>query len=84
MEKEMTLEEAFSRLDDITKKLENPELGLEKAFELYKEGSELADLARKKIDLVRKQVRIIRGAEDDPDADPDNAEFLDETSDGEQ
>lgn len=81
MENEMTLEEAFSKLDEITKKLENPQLGLEKAFELYREGSKLADIAQKKIDLVQKQVRIIRGAGDgDPDAGPDGAEYLEENS----
>ena len=38
---ELTLEEAFARLDEITAKLENPRTTLEESFALYKEGNEL-------------------------------------------
>ena len=49
---EMTLEQIFSRLEEITKKMENPETGLEDAFALYKEGDTLLKEAEKRISLV--------------------------------
>ena len=39
--KEMTLEAAFARLDEITKALEDPNTSLEDSFSLYREGSGL-------------------------------------------
>ena len=56
---EMTLEQIFSRLEEITKKMENPETGLEDAFALYKEGDTLLKEAEKRISLVDKQVRAL-------------------------
>lgn len=56
---EMTLEQIFSRLEEITKKMENPKTGLEDAFALYKEGDTLLKEAEKRISLVDRQVRAL-------------------------
>ena len=48
-----------TRLEEITKKMENPETGLEDAFALYKEGDTLLKEAEKRISLVDKQVRAL-------------------------
>ena len=38
---ELTIEQAFSRIDEITKALEDPNTSLEESFALYQEGSKL-------------------------------------------
>ena len=57
---EMTLEQIFERLDEITSSLEEASVGLEASFALYKEGSELLKSANGRIDLVRKQVQVLQ------------------------
>ena len=57
---ELTLEQAFSRIDEITKALEDPHTSLEDSFVLYQEGSNLLKAANEKIDLVQKQVQILQ------------------------
>ena len=74
MRQDMPLEQIFARLEEITKGLEDPQISLEGAFALYKEGSGLLKLAGGRIDLVQKQVRILQegnGMEEEP-------RFLDE------
>jgi len=60
-EEDIRLEDIFSRLEEINKKLESPEGGLEESFQLYKEGAALVKKAGEKIDLVEKQVQMITG-----------------------
>lgn len=57
---EMTIEQTFARIDEITKALENPQTSLEDSFSLYKEGSSLLAMANEKIDMVQKQVQILQ------------------------
>ncbi len=59
---EMTLEQIFARLDEITASLEEASTGLEASFALYKEGSELLASANERIDLVRRQVQVLQMA----------------------
>lgn len=65
MEKEITLEEAFACLDEITKKMEQDSLSLEETFNLYKEGLSLVELCNKKIEKVESDIRILNGEEDE-------------------
>ena len=53
---DMTIEQALSRIDEITKALEDPKTSLEDSFALYQEGSNLLAMTNQKIDLVQKQV----------------------------
>ena len=57
---ELTIEQAFSRIDEITKALEDPNTSLEDSFALYQEGSSLLKAANEKIDMVQKQVQILQ------------------------
>ncbi len=59
--KEMTLEEGLEELDRLTKKMEESEIPLEERFELYKKGVELVKFCSGKIDLVEKELQIVRG-----------------------
>lgn len=58
---EMTLEESFSRLDEMLEKLENPQLPLEESFRLYQQGMELLAKCNEKIDTVEKKILIMNG-----------------------
>lgn len=70
-EKEMTIEQAFARLEEITAKMEDTETSLEESFALYKEGSELLNRAGAKIDLVEKQLQVLQAGSlpKDPEED---------------
>lgn len=59
METEITLEEAFAKLDEITKKMESGSLSLEENFALYKEGLELTRLCCAKIERVETEIRLL-------------------------
>lgn len=58
---EMTLEESFSRLDEMLEKLEDPQLPLEESFRLYQQGMELLAKCNEKIDTVEKKILIMNG-----------------------
>lgn len=57
----MTLEEGFSKVEEMIAKLQEEELPLEQSFALYKEGMELLKSCTEKIDYVEKQVKIMSG-----------------------
>lgn len=58
---EISLEESFSRLDDMIGKLEDRELPLEESFRLYQQGMELLKHCSEKIDTVEKKIQIMNG-----------------------
>lgn len=53
---EISLEEAFSRIEDTIDHLEEEEITLEESFQVYKEGMKLLKYCNEKIDRVEKQV----------------------------
>lgn len=57
--KEMTLEQGFARLEEVTKELESGERSLEEMYALYKEGMDLAKNCSQKIDTVEKKLLLI-------------------------
>ena len=57
---DLTIEQTFARIDEITKALEDPSTSLEDSFALYKEGSSLLASVNQKIDMVQKQVQILQ------------------------
>lgn len=57
--KERTFEEAMARLEQIVAEIDSEELGLEKQFELFKEGMGLARLCDAKLTEVQKSVEIV-------------------------
>ena len=56
---EMTLEEAFEKLDGILAALESRDITLEESFQNYQRGMELLKKCNEKIDLVEKKMRLI-------------------------
>lgn len=55
-QKEKTLEEAFSELEEITQRLESSEISLEESFQIYRRGMELLKFCNQKIDTVEKKM----------------------------
>ena len=53
---DMSLEEAFERLDKTIEELEGEDVTLERSFALYKEGMELVKFSKDQIDLVERRV----------------------------
>ena len=49
-EKELTLEEAFLRLEEVTRALEDENISLEESFTVYQKGMELLKYCNESID----------------------------------
>ena len=58
---EMTLEEAFRKLDEVAEALESRDISLEDSFRLYQKGMNLLKLCNDKIDQVVKKILIMNG-----------------------
>ena len=54
-----TIEGLISRLEDITRNIENPETGLENSIALYEEGLTIADNCKKRLLEARKKIEVI-------------------------
>lgn len=54
---ELTLEEAFNKLETVISKMENEDAPLEESFQLYSEGMGLLKDVNDRIDRVEKQVQ---------------------------
>lgn len=57
----MTLDEAFGKLDEIVEALEDREITLEDSFKKYQQGMELVKQCSEAIDAVEKKVLILNG-----------------------
>ena len=55
-EKNMTIEENFTKLEETLALLESEEVSLEEAFAAYSEGMKLLKICNDQIDKVEKQV----------------------------
>lgn len=60
-EESMTLEEAFARLEQITKTLEDENISLEESFSVYQKGMQLLQYCNESIDKVEKKVLVLNG-----------------------
>lgn len=60
-EKELTLEEAFLRLEEVTRTLEDENISLEESFTVYQKGMELLKYCNESIDKVEKKVLVLNG-----------------------
>lgn len=58
--KELSINESFMAIEDTITKLENEEISLEDAFEIYKKGMDLVKQCSDKIDKVEKKVLSLR------------------------
>lgn len=53
---ELTLEEAYAKLDELAQKLEDSDTSLEDSFRFYKKGMELLKYCNEKLDTVEKKM----------------------------
>ncbi|HJB90952.1 MAG TPA: exodeoxyribonuclease VII small subunit [Candidatus Eisenbergiella merdigallinarum] len=60
-ERELTLEEAFARLEEITRRLEDEKISLEDSFAQYQKGMQLLKYCNDSIDRVEKKVLVLNG-----------------------
>ena len=60
-EKDLTLNEAFAKLEEITKRLESADISLEESFAVYQEGMLLLKYCNESIDKVVKKVLMLNG-----------------------
>ena len=60
-EKELTLEEAFARLEEITRRLEDEKISLEDSFAQYQKGMQLLKYCNDSIDKVEKKMLVLNG-----------------------
>ena len=54
--KELTVEEAFEKLELLSQKLEDRDTSLEESFRLYKQGMELLKYCSDRLDTVEKKM----------------------------
>lgn len=59
MMSELTFEQAMERLEQVVAQLEQGDIALEEAIQLYGEGAKLAAFCRKKLDWAEQQVEIV-------------------------
>lgn len=58
-EKPLTLEERMKELNEIIKEMENPDIPLEKSFELYKKGVLRLKECTEMIDGIEKEIEVL-------------------------
>lgn len=56
-----SIEETFTRIDELIAQLESPEIGLEDSFQAYEEGMKLLKACNEQIDRVEKKVLVLSG-----------------------
>lgn len=62
---DMSIEEAFGRLDEIAATLENAQTGLRKSLDVYAEGVQLINRCRNYLCDVEKEMITLSGQEDE-------------------
>lgn len=61
---ELSLEQAFAKIEELMRDMSDGELSLEESFEKYKLGVELLKHCEGKIDKVEKDIQILGEKED--------------------
>lgn len=56
---EIIIEDAFKRLEEIARGLENPEVSLKDSLNLYSEGVKLVAACRTNLEGVEKEIQIL-------------------------
>ena len=57
-EKKVSLEEHFERLDEIITQMEDSSIGIDKSFELYKNGLDQVKSANEMLDSIEKAMLV--------------------------
>lgn len=69
-----SLEELISRLEEITRTMENPDTGLESSIALYQEGLSIAERCRKRLREARQKIEVINPAKATDESAPPASE----------
>lgn len=56
-----SIEQTFTRIDELIGQLESPEISLEQSFQAYEEGMKLLKACNDQIDRVEKKVLALSG-----------------------
>lgn len=56
----LSFEEALSRLEEISSKLDSGKIGLEESISLYEQGSELLGYCEKLLDVAEQKVNLLK------------------------
>ncbi len=63
MESVDNFEDALKRLEEIVRELENGDIGIEQALNLFEEGTRLSKLCAKKLSKIERRVEILKKGE---------------------
>ncbi len=58
--KNISFEEALSKLEKIVSDLENNDIPLEKSIQLYKQGMELSLICKEKLENIEEEVKVLQ------------------------
>lgn len=58
--KNISFEEALSKIENIVYDLENNDIPLEKSIQLYKQGMELSLICREKLNGMEEEVKLLQ------------------------
>ena len=61
VDKDLTLEQAFTELETAITKLEKEDISLEDSFKTFEEGMKLVQLCNEKIEKIEKEVLVLNG-----------------------
>jgi exodeoxyribonuclease VII small subunit len=64
-EEKFIVEDAFARIEEIIRALEEPETRLSDAMELYKEGVVLSEKCRDNLEGGEKEIKILNAEDED-------------------
>lgn len=59
MKKDMTLEEALSKLEEITEKMQSDDIAVDEALKLFEEGTKLVSFGKEKLDKAQLKITEI-------------------------
>lgn len=60
-----SFEQALSRLEEIVRKLDDPEVRIEESVELYQEGLRLSRICSERLETVSQKIEQIRAQDSD-------------------
>jgi len=63
-DKELDFETALSQLEEIIRQLEDGQVPLEKALELFTEGIRLSKLCNSRLDMVEEKIQLLLSNEE--------------------
>ena len=72
MPKNITFEQAVTRLEEIAELLESEDIALDESIKLYEEGMKMAKVCSERLMEARQKITELSNAEDEDGADSDD------------